>query len=91
MSSIALDSGLTRTLLARYRAWRRERAREATTLWRIMRADRTDVVYADWGDEMLLGRYVGELLRGGADCVVIDKIHMTRAEADAIPASRLVS
>jgi len=90
MSTLALTPRFMDVLRFRYRAWRHERERRLVTLYRVMRADRTEVIYADGGDETLLGRYVGELLRGGAECLVIDKIQMSLAEADAIPAERLV-
>lgn len=56
----------------------------SVTMYRVCRADELDAAFVDQGDEALLGRYVGEELRRGAGLLMIDRVELSRADAEGL-------
>lgn len=68
------------------------RGRRTVRVYRIFTATSPEVVFADSGDEMLIGRYITRVLRaGGAGAVVIEPVEMTLDAARAIPRDKLLA
>lgn len=72
------------------RARRMKRRQRRVTVYRVFSATSLHTLYADQGDEVVLGRYVGRMLRAGAGTVVIETVEMTLGEAEGIPSERMI-
>lgn len=90
MTTLAIRPGLLASILLSIQEWRRRRDARRVELYRIYVTDSTRMAYADAGDEDLVERYVGRMLREGASGVVIDRVEMSRAEARALPVEKRV-